>query len=142
MPTPSGFTTREIGISGGGDHHHSLEAAPMATTLTSECNLLVIPFSAATNFTTLADYCEHFAETIIECHDLALKMAPCGRLSTCLALLRPTLGEPIPPHLIDRFTVDVLPDVLPEFTPDADLLCDYCRARALVLLGRSLLPET
>ncbi len=46
MPTPSGFTTREIGISGGGDHHHSLEAAPMATTLTSECNLLVIPFSA------------------------------------------------------------------------------------------------
>lgn len=128
MPTPSGFTTREIGISGGGDHHHSLEAAPMATTLTSECNLLVIPFSAATNFTTLADYCEHFAETIIECHDLALKMAPCGRLSTCLALLRPTLGEPIPPHLIDRFTVDVLPDVLPEFTPDADLLCDYCLA--------------
>lgn len=134
MPTPSGFTTREIGISGGGDHHHSLEAAPMATTLTSECNLLVIPFSAATNFTTLADYCEHFAETIIECHDLALKMAPCGRLSTCLALLRPTLGEPIPPHLIDRFTVDVLPDVLPEFTPDADLLCDYCLALAQVLL--------
>lgn len=142
MPTPSGFTTREIGISGGGDHHHSLEAAPMATTLTSECNLLVIPFSAATNFTTLADYCEHFAETIIECHDLALKMASCGRLSTCLALLRPTLGEPIPPHLIDRFTVDVLPDVLPEFTPDADLLCDYCLALAQVLLGRSLLPET
>ena len=114
----------------------------MATTLTSECNLLVIPFSAVTNFTTLADYCEHFAETIIECHDLALKMAPCGRLSTCLALLRPTLGEPIPPHLIDRFTVDVLPDVLPEFTPDADLLCDYCLALAQVLLGRSLLPET
>ncbi len=79
-----------------------------------------IPFSAATNFTTLADYCEHFAETIIECHDLALKMAPCGRL--------------IP--------VDVLPDVLPEFTPDADLLCDYCLALAQVLLGRSLLPET
>ncbi|EHZ3108178.1 hypothetical protein K5O32_003947 [Escherichia coli] len=46
MPTPSGFTTREIGISGGGDHHHSLEAAPMATTLTSECNLLVIPFNS------------------------------------------------------------------------------------------------
>ncbi|KEM92531.1 hypothetical protein [Escherichia coli] len=114
----------------------------MATTLTSECNLLVIPFSAVTNFTTLADYCEHFAETIIECHDLALKMAPCGRLSPCLALLRPTLGEPIPPHLIDRFSVDVLPDVLPEFTPDADLLCDYCLALAQVLLGRSLLPET
>ncbi|EET6513939.1 ash family protein [Escherichia coli] len=125
MPTPSGSTTREIGISGGGDHHHSLEAVPMATTLTSEYSLLAVPFSATTNFT-----------------DLALKMALCGRLSTCLALLRPTLGEQIPPHLTDRFIVDVLPDVLPEFTPDVDLLCDYCLALAQVLTGRSLLPET
>lgn len=61
MPTPSGSTTREIGISGGGDHHHSLEAAPMATILTSECSLLTVPFSATTNFTDLADYCDRFA---------------------------------------------------------------------------------
>ncbi|END7347852.1 hypothetical protein ABMT96_003329 [Escherichia coli] len=114
----------------------------MATTLTAECNLLVIPFSAATNFTTLADYCEHFAETIIECHDLALKMAPCGRLSTCLALLRPTLNEPIPPHLIDGFITNDLPNVSPGFEPDAGSLCDYCLALTQILNGHALLPET
>ena len=114
----------------------------MATTLTSDCNLLTTPFNAATDFTALADYCDRFAATLIECHDPALKMALCGRLNTCLALLRPTLGEPIPQHLIDRFTVDVLPDVSPGFTPDAGLLCDYCLALAQVLTGRSLLPET
>ena len=97
----------------------------MATTLTSECNLLAVPFSAATDFTDLAEYCDRVATTLIECCDPALKTALCGRLNTCLALLRPTLNEPIPPYLIDRFTVDVLPDVLPEFTLDADLLCDY-----------------
>ncbi|HAM9876485.1 TPA: ash family protein [Escherichia coli] len=142
MPTPPGSTTREIGISGSGNHHHSLETAAMAITLTSECNLLAVSFSATTDFTTLADYCDHFAETLIECHNPALKMALCGRLSTCLALLRPTLNEPIPPHMIERFTVDTLPDISPDFAPDADLLCDYCLALVQVLNGRSLLPET
>lgn len=33
----------------------------MATTLTSECNLLVVPFSAATDFTDLAEYCDRVA---------------------------------------------------------------------------------
>lgn len=113
----------------------------MATILPPDCDLLSVPFSAATDFTDLADYCNHFAETLIECHDPALKMALCGRLNTCLALLRPTLGEPIPPHLIDRFTVDTLPDVSPGFTPDADLLCDYCLALTQILTGRSLLSK-
>lgn len=69
-------------------------------------------------------------------------MAICGRFSTCLALLRPTLDEPIPPHLIDHFTVDTFPDVSPEFPPDADLLRDYCLALTQILAGRSLLLET
>lgn len=114
----------------------------MATILTPEYDLLSVPFSAATDFTDLAYYCDRFAETLIECDDQTLKMALCGRLNTCLALLRPTLGEPIPPHRIDRFTVDVLPDVSPGFVPDAELLCDYCLALGQVLNGRSLLPET
>lgn len=114
----------------------------MATILTPDYDLLSVPFSAATDFTDLADYCNHCAETLIECHDPALKMALCGRLNACLALLRPTLGEPIPPHLIERFTVDTLPDISPDFAPDADLLCDYCLALTQILNGRSLLPET
>ncbi|WDC03821.1 hypothetical protein PS046_09725 [Escherichia albertii] len=114
----------------------------MATTFISECNLLAAPFSAATDFTILAEYCDRVATTLIECHDPVLKMALCGRLNTCLALLRPTLNEPIPPHLIDRFTVDTFPDVTSGFTPDAEPLCNYCLALTQVLNGRSLLPET
>ncbi|EFE3929242.1 hypothetical protein CHZ71_003555 [Escherichia coli] len=114
----------------------------MATTLTSECNLLAVPFSAATDFTDLVDYCDRCAETLIECHDPALKTALCGRLNTCLSLLQPTLNEPIPPHLTHGFITNVLPDVLPGFGPDAESLCDYCLALTQVLNGRSLLPET
>ena len=114
----------------------------MATTLTYECNLLAVPFSATTDFTTLANYCDHFAETLIECHDPALKMALCGRLNTGLALLRPTLGEPIPPHLIDDFITNDLPDVSPGFEPDAESLCDYCLALTQILNSHALLPET
>ncbi|HIA2510703.1 TPA: hypothetical protein ACWPY2_002156 [Escherichia coli] len=114
----------------------------MSANLTSECNLLAVPFSATTDFTTLANYCDHFAETLIECHDPALKTALCGRLNTCLALLRPTLNEPIPPHLIDGFITNDLSDVSPGFEPDAESLCDYCLALTQVLNGHVLLPET
>ena len=114
----------------------------MATVLTSECNLLTVPFSAATDFTDLAYYCDRFAETLIECHDPVLKMALCGRLDTCLSLLRPTLNEPIPPHLIDGFITNVLPDLSPGFEPDAESLCDYCLALTQILNSHALLPET
>ncbi|BAX15460.1 hypothetical protein [Escherichia coli] len=114
----------------------------MVIILSPDCDLLSIPFSATTDFTDLADYCDRFAETLIECHDPALKMALYGRINASLALLRPSLGEPIPLHLIDRFIVDTLPDVSPRFEPGAGLLCDYCLALTQVLSGRSLLPET
>ena len=71
--------------------------------------LLSVPFSAATDFTVLADRCETFAETLIESNDPTLKMALCGRLNACLTLLQPTLLDPVPPHLIESLTVDILP---------------------------------
>lgn len=64
------------------------------------------------------------------------------RLNTCLALLRPTLNEPIPPHLIDGFITNDVPDVSLGFEPDAESLCDYCLALTQILNGHSLLPET
>ncbi len=67
----------------------------MATILTPARNLLSVPFSAATDFTDQADHCDRFAETLIECHDPALKMALYGRLRACLAILSPTLNDPI-----------------------------------------------
>ena len=74
----------------------------MATILTPDCDLLdllSVPFNAATDFTVLADYCARFAETLIETDDPALRLALCGRLHAALALLQPTLHDPIPPHL-------------------------------------------
>ncbi|EFB5168142.1 hypothetical protein ACEZ6V_000544 [Escherichia coli] len=114
----------------------------MATIPSPDCDLLSVPFSAATNFTVLADHCDRFALALIECHDPALKTALCGRLDTCLALLRPTLNEPIPPHLIDGFITNDLLDVSPGFEPDAGSLCDYCLALTQILNGHALLPET
>ncbi|EHV0492116.1 hypothetical protein K3115_004710 [Escherichia coli] len=66
----------------------------MATSPSPDCDLLSIPFSAATDFTILTAHGDRFAQTLIECHNPALKMALCGRLNTCLALLRPTLNAP------------------------------------------------
>ncbi|BDI37250.1 hypothetical protein NKK66_RS04960 [Escherichia coli] len=114
----------------------------MAVISVHKDDLLTIPFSAATDFTDLAAHCDRFAQTLIECHNPALKMALCGRLNTCLALLRPTLNEPIPPHLIDGFITNDFPDVSPGFEPDAESLCDYCLALTQILNGHSLLPET
>ncbi|BDA53092.1 Uncharacterised protein [Raoultella ornithinolytica] len=81
----------------------------MATTLTQIHPLLTVPFNAATDFTVLADYCESFAETLIESDDPTLRLALCGRLAACLSMLRPTLNDPIPPHLIESLTTDTLP---------------------------------
>lgn len=109
--------------------------------ITPETDLLTVPFSAASDFTDLADCCDHFAQTLIECNDPAYSTALLGRLSACLALLRPTLNEPIPPHLIALFTVDTLPETALHFEPDAEALCDYCQALAQLLPQQSLTPE-
>ncbi|MBT1427021.1 hypothetical protein [Dickeya dianthicola] len=114
----------------------------MATTLTQTHPLLTLPFSAATDFIVLAGHCENFAEILIESDDPALRLALCGRLAACLALLRPTLNQPVPRHLFESLTVDTLPAVSPCFDPDSELLCDYCLVLAQLLTGRALSPET
>lgn len=113
----------------------------MATTLNQTHPLLTVHFNADTDFTTLADHCDHFAETLIESDDPALRLALCERLTACLTLLRPTLNDPVPPHLSERLTVDTLPVNVPRFEPDSVLLCDYCLALAQLLTGNTLSPE-
>ncbi|EEC0297087.1 hypothetical protein YV76_004595 [Salmonella enterica subsp. enterica] len=116
----------------------------MATILTPDCDLLdllSVPFSAATDFTVLADYCARFAETLIETDDPALRLALCGRLSAGLALLQPTLHDPIPPRLIDSLTVDTLPAISPHFDPEPDASCEYCLALLRLLMERTAEPK-
>ncbi|EPY7204206.1 hypothetical protein ACXEIO_001078 [Klebsiella quasipneumoniae] len=113
----------------------------MATTPIQTHPLLSVPFNAATDFTVLADHCDRFAETLIESNDPALRLALCGRLAACLSLLRPTLNDPIPPHLIESLTVNTLPASYPRFEPGSELICDYSLTLAQLLTGRALLPK-
>lgn len=113
----------------------------MATPLTQTHPLLTIPFSAATDFTELAGYCELLAETMLESDDPALRMALCGRLSACITLLKSTLNDPVPHHLAESLTVDILPPISLGFDPDSELLCDYSLAVTELLTGGLLSRE-
>ncbi|EDU6305699.1 hypothetical protein QYO04_000898 [Salmonella enterica] len=113
----------------------------MATILDQTYTLLTVPFSADTDFTLLADYCDRFAETLIETDDPAQRLALCGRLAACLALLRSTLNDPVPPHLVESLTVDILPTTSPAFAPGFELVCEYSETLAQLLLSRALSPQ-
>lgn len=102
----------------------------MATILDQTHTLLTVPFSADTDCTTLADYCVRFAESLIETDDPAQRLALRGQFAACLALLRPTLNDLVPPHLVESLTVDTLPETSPCFAPGIDLLCKYSETLA------------
>ncbi|WP_291972655.1 hypothetical protein [Candidatus Symbiopectobacterium sp.] len=114
----------------------------MATTLNQTHPLLTIPFNVDIDFTILADHCEHFSDAMLECDDTAQRLALCGRLATCLRLLKSKMNVTIPPHLVDSLVVDVLPAVPPGFEPDSESLCQYCRTLVQLLTEQKLSSET
>ncbi|MBB1199413.1 hypothetical protein EGM70_03745 [Enterobacteriaceae bacterium 89] len=113
----------------------------MKETQTVAQDLLNLPFTHGTDFTELAGHCEQFAQTLVECDNTAEKLALCGRLSACLALLQPTLNEPVPDELMDALTINDLPETLPAFEPEGDQLAHYCQSLTQLLLSRSLPVE-
>lgn len=113
----------------------------MATSPNLTHVLYTVPFTNSADLTELADNCERFVEALVECGDPAYKMARCGRLSACLALLQPTLRDPIPEYLHDSLTVEELPLSVPVFEPETDRLGRYCQLLTQLLLSRAL-PET
>lgn len=114
----------------------------MTSYLPQHTDVLTLPFNAATDFTDLADCCDRLAITLMECNETVYTMALLARIGSCLALLRPTLNDPIPPHLIEHLTVEKLPETQVFFEPDAEALCEYCQALTHVLCQQSQLPET
>lgn len=114
----------------------------MTTTTPFSCALLTTPFDHTTDFTDLADSCERFCEAMVEETDPARKIALCGRLASCLTLLRSTLREPIPDHLMDYLTVDTLPANEPAFELEADQLCAYCEEITQLLISGALSPKS
>ncbi|GKX57439.1 hypothetical protein SOASR030_35510 [Leminorella grimontii] len=114
----------------------------MATTPTQTHPLLSIPVSAATDFISLADCYEQFAETLTESNDATLRFALCGRLIACLTWLQAMQNDPIPPHLIERLTVNALPTTSPSFKPDTEQLCGYCLTLTPLLTSQTLSPAS
>lgn len=114
----------------------------MATILNQTHPLLTVPFNADTDFTVLADHCEHFSDAMLECDDSVQRLALCGRLATCLRLLKSILNASIPPHLIECLTVDALPATSPRFEPDSESLCQYCQTLVQLLTEQKLSSET
>lgn len=110
----------------------------MTTTLSVSHALFTTPFDHTTDFTELADNCERFVDVLVECDDPIQKMAQCGRLSACLALLQPTLLDPVPEHLKVNLTVVDLPLDVPVFEPEIDQLGRYCQLLTQLLLAHSL----
>ncbi|MGK3191812.1 hypothetical protein [Enterobacter soli] len=110
----------------------------MTTTPGFSHSLFTTPFDHTTDFTALADNCERFVNVLVEYEDPAQKMALCRRLSACLALLQPTLLEPVPEHLKASLTVDDLPLDVPVFEPEVDQLGRYCQLLTQLLLARTL----
>lgn len=104
--------------------------------------LLTLPVNHNTDFTELADYCQRYCEALVEETDPGRKLALCGRLAACLALLRPMLLEPVPEHLYERLTVDVFPESEPAFNAEADQLCRYCEEITQLLIGGVFAPES
>ena len=113
----------------------------MATTLNHTHALLTLPFNHHTDFTELADNCERFMDALVECEIPAEKIALYGRLAACLALLQPTLLEPIPDALKESLTVEDFPTRLPAFEPEADRLGRYCQVLTQQLISGSLTPD-
>lgn len=107
--------------------------ATITTQTHSSNSPLNLSFDAETDFIVLANYCEHFADALIESDSPGLKRALCYRLSECCELLQSKLNDPIPQHLVASLTVDELPDTAPIFEPDSDHLCGYCHALAQLL---------
>ena len=110
----------------------------MTTTPNFSHTLFTTPFDHTTDFTELADNCSWFVDVLVECDDPTQKMALCGRLSACLALLQPTLLEPVPEYLKASLTVDDLPLDVPVFEPEVDQLGRCCQLLTQMLLAHSL----
>jgi hypothetical protein len=104
--------------------------------------LFTVPLAHTMDFTELADYCERFAEAIAECDEPTQKMALCGRLTACLALLQPTLLDPIPEALKASLTMADLPTSFPAFEPETDQLAEYCQTLTQLVMGGTLSTTT
>ena len=61
--------------------------------------------------------------------------------TACLALLQPTLTEPVPHHLQVSLTVETFPTRSPLFEPEPDQMGRYCQLLTHLLMSKTLSDE-
>jgi len=98
--------------------------------------LLSAPLGNSLDLFELLDRCRHLADALIESDNHTERMALCGRLLAGLEVLRSALDATLPPHLIDRLTIDAATpdDYRGPFSTDSETLREYCAALTLLLL--------
>ncbi|WP_210497895.1 hypothetical protein, partial [Pantoea ananatis] len=85
-------------------HHQIVDIQPVIESAIS--NLLKTPLGTTHDLFQVLDTCVRYVDALVECNELAARMALCGRLLAALEVLRVLLDQPLPEHLIERLTVD------------------------------------
>lgn len=100
--------------------------------------LLYVDIEAAADFIETATHCEKLAEEALETEHLKTQHDLYERLHECLQKLYPTLNDPIPEELVEKFTVTTPPLHPPVMDTESELLCEYCLALSKLLAGNPL----
>ncbi|MFB4358607.1 hypothetical protein RBJ15_21680 [Pantoea sp. BS_4] len=117
-------------------HHQILDIQPVIESAIS--NLLKTPLGTTHDLFQVLDTCVRYVDALIECHDIAARMALCGRLLAALEVLKVLLDQPLPEHLIKRLTLEKGNDKACRSGCSIDLeeMRQYCSALTLVLLNQ------
>ena len=117
-------------------HHQILDIQPVIGSAIS--NLLKTPLGTTHDLFQVLDTCVRYVDALVECNELAARMALCGRLLAALEVLRVLLDQPLPEHLIERLTVEKGDDKACRTKDliDSEEMRQYCSALTLVLLNQ------
>lgn len=102
--------------------------------------LLKMPLGAKDDLFHVLHICSCWMDELVERHSHAEYIALVGRLLAGFNVLRVVLTHQLPPHLIERLTVEEGQEAAPctVSEADSDVLCEYCCAVTQVLLGQQL----
>ena len=117
-------------------HHQIVDIQPVIESAIS--NLLKTPLGTTHDLFQVLDTCVRYVDALVECNEIAARMALCGRLLAALEVLRVLLDQPLPEHLIERLTVDKVDDKACRSggSIDSEEMRQYCSALTLVLLNQ------
>ncbi|MDJ0034791.1 hypothetical protein QM637_02890 [Pantoea allii] len=117
-------------------HHQIVDIQPVIESAIS--NLLKTPLGTTHDLFQVLDTCVRYVDALVECNDIADRMALCGRLLAALEVLKVLLDKPLPEHLIKRLTLEKGDDraCRSRDSIDSEEMRQYCSALTLVLLNQ------